>query len=88
MEYIDNAIPAIDEQDDQEIPGVEPEPTSEPTTEPIVKPTGVEFDSDHQELDFNDGLGQQDEETRHHQPCLSLKILHRPAKEWQHATPG
>ncbi len=54
MEYIDNASPAIDEQDDLEIPGVESEPTSEPTNEPIVKPTGVEVDSDHQELDFND----------------------------------
>jgi hypothetical protein len=53
----------IDEQDDPEIPGVEPEPTSEPTNEPIVEPTGVEVDSDHQELDFNDGLGQHDEET-------------------------
>jgi hypothetical protein len=31
MEYIDNASPAIDEQDDPGIPGVEPEPTSEPT---------------------------------------------------------
>jgi hypothetical protein len=64
MEYIDNASPAIDEQDDLEIPGVEPEPTSELTNEPIVEPTGVEVDSDHQELDFNDGLGQQDKETQ------------------------
>ena len=45
-------------------PGVEPEPTSEPTNEPIVEPTGVVLDSDHQELDFNDGLRQQDEETQ------------------------
>jgi hypothetical protein len=64
MEYIDNASPAIDKQDDPEIPGVEPEPTSEPINEPIVEPTGVEVDSDHQELDFNDGLGQQDKETQ------------------------
>ncbi len=47
MEYIDNASPAIDKQDDPEIPGVEPEPSSEPTNEPIVEPTGVEVDSDH-----------------------------------------
>ena len=46
------------------IPGVEAEPTSEPTSEPIIKPTGVEVDSDHQELDFNDGLGQQNKETQ------------------------
>ncbi len=57
MEYIDNASPAIDAQDDPEIPGMEPEARSEPTNEPIVEPTGVEVDSDHQELDFNDGLG-------------------------------
>jgi hypothetical protein len=64
MEYIDNAIPAIDKQDDPEIPGVEAEPTSEPTNKPIVDPTGVEVDCDHQELDSNDGLGQQDKETQ------------------------
>ncbi len=58
MEYIDDAIPAIDKQDDPEIPGVDAEPTSEPNNEPIVEPTGVEVDCDHQELDFNDGLGQ------------------------------
>ncbi len=43
---------------------MKPEPTSEPTNEPIVEPTGVEVDSAHQELDFNDGLGQQDKETQ------------------------
>jgi hypothetical protein len=64
MEYIYDAIPAIDAQDDPEIPGVEAEPTSKPTNEPIVEPTGVEVDCDHQELDVNDGLGQQDEETQ------------------------
>ncbi len=57
MEYIDNSIPAIDKQDDPKIPGVEAEPTSKPTNKPIVEPTGVEVDCDHQELDFNDGLG-------------------------------
>ncbi len=40
MEYIDNASPAIDKQDDPEILGVEPEPKSKPTNEPIVEPTG------------------------------------------------
>jgi hypothetical protein len=64
IEYIDNAIPTIYKQDDPKIPGVKPEPTSKPTNEPIVKPTGVEVDSDHQEFDFIDGLGQQDEETQ------------------------
>ncbi len=43
---------------------MEPEPTSKPTNKLIVEPTGVEVDSDHQELDFNDGLRQQDEETQ------------------------
>jgi hypothetical protein len=46
------------------IPGVEAEPTSEPTSKPVVEPTGVEVDSDHQDLDFNDGLGQQNKETQ------------------------
>jgi hypothetical protein len=39
MEYIDDAIPAIDAQDDPEIPGVWAESTGEPTSEPIVEPT-------------------------------------------------
>ncbi len=43
---------------------MEAEPTSEPTSKPIVEPTGVEVDSDHQELDFNDGFGQQNKETQ------------------------
>ncbi len=63
MEYIDDAIPAIDAQDDLEIPGVWAEPTGEPTSDPVVKPTGVEMemDSDPQETNFDDGLRQQDE---------------------------
>ncbi len=64
MDYIDDVLPATDAQDEPKIPGVEAEPTSEPTSEPIVEPTGVEVDSDHQELDFNDGLGQQNKETQ------------------------
>ncbi len=60
MEYIDDAIPAIDTQDEPEFPGVWAEPTGEPTSEPIVKPTGVEMDSDPQEINFDNGLGQQD----------------------------
>jgi hypothetical protein len=60
MEYIDDAIPAIDAQDEPEIPGVWVEPTGEPTTKPFVEPTGVEMDSDSQEINFDDGLGQQD----------------------------
>jgi hypothetical protein len=62
MEYIDDAIPAIDKQDEPEIPGVWAEPTGKSTSEPIVEPTGVEMDSDPQKINFNDGLGQQDEE--------------------------
>jgi hypothetical protein len=61
MEYIDDAIPAIDAQDEPEIPGVWVEPTGKPTSEPVVEPTGVEMDSDPQEINFGDGLGQQDE---------------------------
>jgi hypothetical protein len=60
MEYIDDAIPAIDAQDDPEIPGVWEDITGEPTSEPIVESTGVEMDSDPQETNFDDGLGQQD----------------------------
>ncbi len=66
MEYIDDALPATDAQDEPEIPGVWTEPTGEPTSESIVEPTGVEMDSDHQEINFDDGLGQQDEAFRHH----------------------
>jgi hypothetical protein len=53
------AIPAIDAQDEPEIPGVWAEPTGEPTSEPIVEPTGVEMDSDPQEINFDNGLRQQ-----------------------------
>jgi hypothetical protein len=62
MENIDDAIPAIDAQDDPEILGVWAEPTGEPTSEPIVEPTGVEMemDSDPQETNFDDELRQQD----------------------------
>jgi hypothetical protein len=90
MEYINDAIPAIDTQDDPEIPGVWEEPTGEPTSKPIVEPTGVEMrwtlipkrltlmmDSDNRTRQF-----------RHHQPRLYLKTLHRLPKEWQHAMPG
>jgi hypothetical protein len=61
MEYIDDAIPAIDAQDEPEIPEVWSEPTGKPTIKPIVEPTEVEMDSDPQEINFDDGLGQQDE---------------------------
>jgi hypothetical protein len=71
MDYIDDVLPATDAQDEPEIPGVEAEPTSEPTNEPIVEPTGVEVDSDHQELDFNDGFGQQNKET-HAPPAMPV----------------
>ena len=88
MEYIDDAIPAIDAQDDPEIPGVWAEPTGEPTSEPIVEPQEwrwilipkrltLTMDSDNRAIQF-----------RHHQPCLYLKTLHRLPKEWQHAMPG
>jgi hypothetical protein len=80
MEYIANASPAIDKQDDPEIPGVEPEPTSEPTNEPTVKPTGLEVDSDHQELDFNDGLGQQDKETQA-PPAMPVPVDPAPPRQ-------
>jgi hypothetical protein len=60
MEYNDDANPAIDAQDEPEISGVWEEPTGEPTSEPIVKPTAVEMDSDPLEINFDDGLGQQD----------------------------
>jgi hypothetical protein len=60
MEYIDDAIPAIDAQDEPEIPGVWAEPTGKLTSEPIVDPIGVEMDSDPHEINFDDGLGQQD----------------------------
>ncbi len=62
MEHIDDAIPAIEAQHDPKIPGVWSEPTGEPTSEPIVKPTRVEMemDSDPQDTNFDDGLGQQD----------------------------
>ncbi len=76
MDYIDDVLPATDAQDDLEIPGVEPEPTSKPTSEPNVEPTGMEVDSDHQELDFNDGLGQQNKET---QAPPAMPVLEDPA---------
>ncbi len=61
MQYMDDVFPAIDAQDEPEIPGVGTEPTGEPTGEPpgepIVEPTGVEVDSDPQEIEFEDGLG-------------------------------
>ncbi len=61
MQYIDDFLPATDAQDEPEIPGMETEPTGEPTGEPVVEPTGVEVDSNPQEINFDDGLGQQDE---------------------------
>ena len=70
MQYIDDVLPATDTQDEPEIPGVGTEPTGEPYGEPIVKPTGVEVDSDPQEINIDDGLGQQTRQFRHHQPCL------------------
>jgi len=88
MDYIDDVLPATDAQDEPKIPGVEAEPTSEPTSEPIVELTGVEVDSDHQELTLMMDSDNRTRKLRHHQPCLSLKTLQRPTKEWQHVTPG
>ncbi len=65
MQYIDDVLPAIEAQDESEISGVGTEPTGkstgEPNGEPFVEPTGVEVDSNPQEINFDDGLGQQDE---------------------------
>jgi hypothetical protein len=53
--YFDDIHPAVNAQDDTEIPGV--------VTEHAAKPTGVEVDPADapQETYFDDGLGQQDE---------------------------
>jgi hypothetical protein len=57
VDYTDDVLPAVDAQDDTEIPGV--------VTEPAAKPTGVEVDVDPanvpQETYFDDGHEQQDE---------------------------
>jgi hypothetical protein len=57
LDYIDDVLPAVDAQDDTEIPGV--------VTELAAEPTGVEVDPANppppQETYFDDGLGQQDE---------------------------
>ena len=43
-EYVTDVLPAIDAQDDPEIPGVHTDHTS---NEPATKPTGVEVDHDN-----------------------------------------
>ena len=55
MDYFDYVLPAVDAQDDTEIPGV--------VAEPAAEPTRVEVDPANapQETYFDDGLGQQDE---------------------------
>jgi hypothetical protein len=80
MQYIDDVLPAIDAQDEPEIPGVGTEPTGEPNDEPpgepIVEPTGVEVDSDPQEIDFEDGLRQQDKAI---QAPIAMPVTKDPA---------
>ncbi len=88
MEYIDNASPAIDTQDDPEIPGVEPEPTSKPLTNQLLSPQEWRWILITKSLTLMMDSDKRTRKPRHHQPCLSLKTLHRPTKEWQHATPG
>ncbi len=56
VDYFDDVLPAVDAQDDTEIPGV--------VTEPVAEPTGVEVDPADdapQETYFDDGPRQQDE---------------------------
>jgi hypothetical protein len=54
VDYRDDVLPAVDAQDDTEIPGV--------ATQPAAKPTGVEVEVNPanapQETYFDDGLGQ------------------------------
>ncbi len=56
VDHFNDVLPAVEVQDDTEIPGV--------VTEPVVKPTGVKVDPANnapQENYFDDGPGQQDE---------------------------
>jgi hypothetical protein len=62
-DYVDDVLPVVESQDDNEIPGV--------TEESPVKPTGVEVDPEHvpnkTNFDLQDGLKQEPQETSHKQ---------------------
>jgi hypothetical protein len=84
VDHFDDVLPAVDAQDDTEIPGV--------VTEPVAESTGVEVDPANnapQETYFDDGPGQQDEALPLIQIPPAMSIDPAPLSQgMQHATPG